>query len=291
MKFWRKRPEGFEWNEYVRTTIQLRRDQRQAKLEDVKRQVAHGVRVAGSAAVDGAIAGAAGVGAGLHSLFRASWGHLLRVLVPVMQWLELSALWLIMQLARPSLALPLLAFGGTMLYSGLFGSPLEQVAADKVAPATVAAGLVMLLAGVPSLLTNFGYDVSEWGGDAERLRYLPASVLAIAVSVFGAVLLSSGAGGSGGAVSWLPRPGVLVGQSSTTQEATGLAVALSGDKLRIAGQVFKLAGIEALLPEQICHPARLRSGAPPSSGNQIYVAVRFSAAVRGRRHHQCRPAD
>ena len=33
---WRKKKDGFVWNEYVRTTILLRREQRRQRVEDVR---------------------------------------------------------------------------------------------------------------------------------------------------------------------------------------------------------------------------------------------------------------
>ena len=33
---WRKRSEGFEWNEYIRTTVLVRRADRQRRLDDVR---------------------------------------------------------------------------------------------------------------------------------------------------------------------------------------------------------------------------------------------------------------
>ena len=47
MFFWRKRNEGFEWREYVRTTILVRRQERRQKLHDAKDAAVFGVKQAG----------------------------------------------------------------------------------------------------------------------------------------------------------------------------------------------------------------------------------------------------
>ena len=61
---WRKRKDGFEWHQYVRTTIKLRREARREKVEQLKQSAVDGVKVAGSAAGDAARVGARKLGAG-----------------------------------------------------------------------------------------------------------------------------------------------------------------------------------------------------------------------------------
>jgi endonuclease YncB( thermonuclease family) len=56
--WWRKKQDGFEWREYVRTTILVRRNERRQKVEDAKQAAIFGVKQAGS---KGAEAGAAGL--------------------------------------------------------------------------------------------------------------------------------------------------------------------------------------------------------------------------------------
>ena len=46
----RRRNEGFEWREYVRTTILHRRDARREKAERLKQNAADGAKAAGAAA-------------------------------------------------------------------------------------------------------------------------------------------------------------------------------------------------------------------------------------------------
>lgn len=56
--WWRKRADEFEWREYVRTTILVRRNERRQKVEDAKQAAIFGVKQAGN---KGAEAGAAGL--------------------------------------------------------------------------------------------------------------------------------------------------------------------------------------------------------------------------------------
>lgn len=56
--WWRKQQDGFEWREYVRTTILVRRNERRQKVEDAKQAAIFGVKQAGH---KGAEAGAAGL--------------------------------------------------------------------------------------------------------------------------------------------------------------------------------------------------------------------------------------
>lgn len=50
---WRKKRDGFEWHDYVRTTILLRRAKRRQKVDDARAAAVHGLKDAGSAAAHG----------------------------------------------------------------------------------------------------------------------------------------------------------------------------------------------------------------------------------------------
>ncbi|MDX2290063.1 MAG: thermonuclease family protein [Hyphomicrobiaceae bacterium] len=68
---WRKKRDGFEWRNYVRTTIVLRREQRRARLEELRQAAAERAVEAGKL---GAEAGAAGVEAAKAGLDKAGSG-------------------------------------------------------------------------------------------------------------------------------------------------------------------------------------------------------------------------
>ncbi|MCB1515870.1 MAG: thermonuclease family protein [Hyphomicrobiaceae bacterium] len=50
---WRKKRDGFEWHDYVRTTILVRRAKRRQKVDDARAAAAHGLKEAGAAAAHG----------------------------------------------------------------------------------------------------------------------------------------------------------------------------------------------------------------------------------------------
>lgn len=63
--FWRKRNDGFEWHQYVRTTIKLRREARREKAEQLKHQAVGAVKAVGAAAADGVMAASAAAADGV----------------------------------------------------------------------------------------------------------------------------------------------------------------------------------------------------------------------------------
>lgn len=61
----RKRNEGFEWSDYVRTTILVRREQRRQRIKDVQAAAAEKVKDAGKRSLDAGLSGARSAGTGL----------------------------------------------------------------------------------------------------------------------------------------------------------------------------------------------------------------------------------
>ncbi len=68
---WRKKRDGFEWRRYVRTTILVRRQHRQAKLDEAREAALHQLAEAGRA---GKAAGISGVGAAKKGISAAGRG-------------------------------------------------------------------------------------------------------------------------------------------------------------------------------------------------------------------------
>lgn len=66
---WRKKNDGFVWNEYVRTTVLMRRENRRQKIEDVKVAAVDGIKYAGR---QGVAVGAASV----KAAGRGTWSAL-----------------------------------------------------------------------------------------------------------------------------------------------------------------------------------------------------------------------
>lgn len=63
---WRKKRDGFEWQEYVRTTILLRRARRRQRLDAAKDATVRGLKDAGAAAADGIKAAGGAAASGLR---------------------------------------------------------------------------------------------------------------------------------------------------------------------------------------------------------------------------------
>lgn len=73
MFWWRKRNEGFEWRDYVRTTILVRREQRRQKLKDVQAAASAHVKDAGKRSFDASVAGVRVAGSGASSSAKVAW--------------------------------------------------------------------------------------------------------------------------------------------------------------------------------------------------------------------------
>ena len=80
---WRRRSEGFEWREYVRTTILVRRADRQRRVEDVRVAALEKVKHARDAGVDAGRAGAAFAGSQFSKFLSFIGSALLDLLVAV----------------------------------------------------------------------------------------------------------------------------------------------------------------------------------------------------------------
>ncbi len=129
MFWWRKRSEGFEWRDYVRTTILVRREERRQRIKDVQgAAAAHvkdaGVHVkdAGRRGLDAAVAGSRAAATGsIWSLKAASAG-----VVAAARWTGQAAIRALVVTAGA------LATAGSALASGV--SSVAQGAANPLLP-------------------------------------------------------------------------------------------------------------------------------------------------------------
>jgi hypothetical protein len=64
---WRKKPEGFEWHQYIRTTIKVRRDARRQKVVEARQAAGEQMNAAGAALVAGSRAAGSAAGAGARA--------------------------------------------------------------------------------------------------------------------------------------------------------------------------------------------------------------------------------
>ncbi|HRK18080.1 MAG TPA: hypothetical protein PK970_03920 [Hyphomicrobiaceae bacterium] len=286
---WRKKPQGFDWNEYVRTTIKLRRDQRRARVEDIRANIADQARQVGVAAAKGVKAGASGAGNGVVAALKTVSSALARVFAPVASGVETAGLWLYLQLSRPSFALPLVLCGAITVFSGLYGAVLGPDTGSGSSSTLVVAGIALLIAALPSILTGFGFDVVDGDGVAARLVQRFAVSMAAMMIVGGGAWLYTGSrvpSGLAGPQTWI---GSVVGGLSSLPPVEGRATVLAGDLLRIGSSVFKLSGIEAPDPQQICE--RDVGSRKWKCGQAALMALEKSVSGKTVRCVGFRPAD
>ncbi|MGQ0674391.1 MAG: thermonuclease family protein [Hyphomicrobium sp.] len=280
---WRRKNDGFEWREYVRTTILVRRGDRRRRVEDIKDQAVAGLKDAG---VKGAGVAATGLkSTGLTALSALRWiaalpGRLIRwtaprVLPPIVRAATPVLITLeptFATLRRREVRTPLLiitaiaAFGaGQRTY--LHGYDQEVLFALLIA---AAAGLLVL---VPAWAAYDPHAPSGWLLETWR-RFAPRWPIGIrwptgfrwpAEGPQTRTWLAAGAGLAGLVVVGLGANALIGGGDPTegdqgknraevgdTGRLQGPAVALSGDTIRIANRIVRLTGIEAPDLEQDC---------------------------------------
>ena len=237
---WRRRSEGFEWREYVRTTILVRRADRQRRVEDVRvaaldkvkeqRDRALEAGKAGVEAAAGVVSDVARTSAELLRRFAiAAW----RGLMSALGWFAGRAGAVFGRLPMPDLRLwPQFAGAGRRIF---------DLMADVARRSPISARHVMYAVG--------GLGLIYVGGP--MLRGEPARIPAIRV----ANLVPATSAGS----------------------LSGRATALSGDSLRIDGELVRLSGIEAPAP---AHPCLKANGRRWSCGATATSALQ--RLVRGR---------
>ncbi|MCB1509559.1 MAG: thermonuclease family protein [Hyphomicrobiaceae bacterium] len=312
MFFWRRKNDGFEWHKYVRTTIKLRRNERRKRIDQIKHDAAQRVKEAGQAGASASRAGAALAGTGLSAL--GAW--LLRLpgyiawglgtawhgLVMLVQWLWRGAgpasaaiisafAGLTDLIRRPGLA-PLL--GGAAVaaivfvaYRLLAGGPQSEALGGVVL------AIVLALIAVVALVDRRPLEnaASRLTGPFRSIPYerlLPARKYARPLAIV-AIGLLIGAGGwigvrslwGSGAPSLNPAGLLAAVVPSGTETVKGRARAISGDQIRVAGQIVQLSGIEAPELAQTCRNARGRIW---SCG---IVARRLLARLTGNRAVTC----
>lgn len=287
---WRRRNEGFEWREYVRTTILVRRRERRERLKDAGAAAANHVRNAGA---KGAKAGkkglkqAAGAAHSANSWLRTTG---LEKLIHAFNWTADAAkrttLWgvsglglitaslhpvlkpLLSPLSRPSISFALAAIAGLTLAGGAYRAWLFGLDADAAVAIMIGGFAAVLLLGV--YLTgpheNSRSDRTGFARATETLRHIPfmrhlrpgTALTAIATTV---TLVFVGFGLSSGNNPTSPAAGPRTSTALTTQTipATptpktmkGQAKVLSGDTLRIGRTKIQLADIDAPEASQRC---------------------------------------
>lgn len=294
----RQRNDGFEWHEYVRTTVKLRREERKKKIEELRDAVADGAREAGrhgmaagrhgieasrhwmrrvfdsavvwfgrlnSAAIQGLAVGVRGVAAGVRGLAVFSRGC---------DWPGRSiALSMRAKISILFGLLALLAGASTLMQIRKLSDALSAALSGGVALVLVGLALAPWIGGLVafmraghrgSLLSRFKGEQSGW---LKPIGFV-AAVLAGGLIVFG-----------GGAHWWFrndphvsrittasispslpPLPSVKPSfEVPVPGTLSGTARAISGDTLAISGRVVRLDDIEAVELGQVCRDRRGRA--------------------------------
>jgi endonuclease YncB( thermonuclease family) len=266
---WKKRDEGFEWHQYVRTTIKLRREARREKAQKLGEQVAGGARAAGVAADvlaknsarrlgDAARAAVVGFGRscaatmGLAGLGLGSLSGLAgRVAAPTVDFL-----------GRPGIGGPLTFIGLIAAVAGIARIFLGPKGLDVEAASALGIGIVLLL---------LGFAPALWLGHAGLPKRMLAPITGLpsrpwqAAACAGIALLVAGIG-----VAVMPSavPTVALPQFAsfqtfslaTSETVAGRAHVIAADTLRIGRRRIRLSNIEVPDPHQRCLKAGARSG-------------------------------
>lgn len=255
---WKKRDEGFEWREYVRTTIKLRREARREKAFQVGQNVAAGAKAAGAAADDLARKGASSLGraaqmaaasglsaavAGLRGLGLALGRVTQRLGLAMEPGLDI--------LGRPAVAGPLLLVGLIAMAGGLGRALLAGAGFDGEALTALAIGCIALLVGgLPALWHGHGFLPTGLVQGTRETARNPVALGAVGLAgVVGVTLLVMPVVGVptvfklGG----LPTRGGL-----GAKPLTGAATVVSTDTLKIGDTLVRLDGIDVPDPEQRC---------------------------------------
>ncbi|MEQ1696591.1 MAG: thermonuclease family protein [Hyphomicrobiaceae bacterium] len=303
---WRKKNDGFVWNEYVRTTILLRREHRKQKIEDVREAAVDGLKHAGRQSVALSVAGASAAGRGL-------WSGLQTAVSTIGDWLSIAtaATWLWVadrsQPAREVLA-DAAARAFEVLRRPAVTAPLLLIAAVAAMSATVRwneygrdrdaiiAAVIAVLAGsavvVPQLARiNFSNRIGSSFQRlpfADRLRSMSGEAVGSAVGT-GAVLVAII-----GAVSWL-GPALMSGTdiqqavSSASPVLTpasgrveGKAVVLTGGQMRIDGETVQLFGVEIPMAGQQCAGTKSCASAAKTALQKLVGGKRVTCEISGR---------
>jgi endonuclease YncB( thermonuclease family) len=292
---WRKRNDGFEWHEYVRTTILVRRRNRRERVGEVAKDAVHNLKAAGQRGAAAGAVGAQALGRGVAAAGQKGAAGL--------------------RAADNKLrsGLPVLGSGLRMFAVTLYTAFLALLAAllkaaswlwDKLAPLFAAGwrrldpllavlrqptlSVPLAIAGVVAVLGGAGRIFSA-RGDRDAVIALLIGLLILSALLAarwsegrpewvdawlesGRERFGSVGRGVGVAVVLLFVVGAAVlgwrasgassghgGSVRNASEVEGRGYALTGDTLRVGRTTVRLSGIEAPVPGQACESANAAS--------------------------------
>jgi endonuclease YncB( thermonuclease family) len=233
---WRRRSEGFEWREYVRTNVLVRRADRQRRIDDARMEVLAKVKdtrdrgiEAGRAGVEAASSQVVAIGAAAGS---AAWSGLKRTAETT--WDILCAITAAGVAALP--AKPVIDVAAIKRSLPARRATVSDTAQKHRRPSDQRPA--------PDVAWKFSLPFKF------NPRLIGGSALALALVVVGGPMLQSSNDVT--AARFIPtvastnvdKTAVERPQARTTVELIGRATAISGDLMRINGELVRLAGIE-----------------------------------------------
>lgn len=222
---WRRRREGFEWKEYVRTTVLVRRADRQRRIEDVRVAAIEKVKNVADAGVDAgrasATAAKSGAMRGLSIAGRAIADVFVALFWGIVRWAAFA--WNVIKDATSGLLAPL---------RNAIRVP-RDAARDK-------------LKMMPDVARRFPI----------KAHHLITAALVLVLIYVGGPMLRSADGVSSPVLDISTgAPADSAHQVTVSSDISGVAAALTGDTLRVDGTLIRLTGIEAPASAQPCYRA------------------------------------
>jgi endonuclease YncB( thermonuclease family) len=219
---WRRRSEGFEWREYVRTTVLVRRADRQRRVEDVRAAAVEKVKNVADAGADAGRASASFVG--------SQFSRFLWFAVDVLLDLAAALFHLTIRWARFVRAVLKDAFGRISApLTGMLRGPFDAASAK--------------LKALPDIAQK----------SPVKPRHVAGALLALGLIYIGGPILRSADGVAVATVTPDTSKPVTV-----STDISGRAYAISGDVLRVDGMLVHLNEVEAPELGQPCHRANGR---------------------------------
>ncbi len=316
---WRRRTEGFEWKEYVRTTVLLRRRQRRDKIEAAGQAAARGLKEAGRAGLEAGVAGAGAAGRGAAVLAESAAKSVASGSLSGWQALRqrLARLHRAISIASTPLSARLLPHSWTLAGVGLAAAVasairVAQFGMDRDATWIAGVAVIALILALwprvfavrpdddqsPSYGTLVRHartqtamaDTTVTAGSftqriSAQVRQVPLLHL-VSAGLFAVVMV------------WLAAPALIrslpadapssqppAAQDATTERLTGSVRLLSDGVLKIGDTRITLDSLTLLDAEQNC---RRDDGKSWPCGKAAHAALKKS--VQGRRDVVCEPA-
>ena len=243
---WRRRSEGFEWREYVRTTILVRRADRQRRIDDARVAAVGKVKQAADA---GAEAGRASV-----SFMGSQFSKLLSIIVEALLDLAAAAFHLATRWSKFLFAVVSDAFRGL---AAPFGNALGNVLQGPVDAVRAKAKLLP---------------------DVARKSPIKPRHVAGALAVLGLIYIGGPVLRSADGIAIAEHSPDSPARVTVSTEISGRAIAITGDLLRVDGTLVRVSGVEAPESRQPCYRANGRRWNCASAAKSGLARV-----VRGRR--------